>query len=188
MHEGPVRQRLSWRRAKPTVADRIILRQAADHADLRRAITFHQLFSVLRVSWIGGEVVHKKAHHPRPGPVLWAENLKADVAEFLPRVMVRHEEWLRPRRPLRGEDFHGWRIGREVLRIGRIPEIAVGIWIGQSVVAGLLPWRGRGYIGWRHVLLFRVQEPHQTVERAVLHHHYNQVLDPIYHIVRHDAP
>src|SRR5712691_13145967 len=132
MHEGPVRQRLSWRRAKPTVADRIILRQAADHADLRRAVTFHQLFGVLRVSWIGGEVVHKKAHHPRPGPVLWAENLKADVAKFLPRVMVRHEERFRPGRALSSKDFRRWRIRCEIFRIGGIPEIAVGIWIGQS--------------------------------------------------------
>src|SRR5437867_105393 len=123
----------------PAVADCIILRQAANHTQLRRAVAVHQLFGGLRVPRIGGEVVYKKARHPWPTPVLRAENLKADVAKFLPRVMVRHEERFRPGRALRSKDFHRWRIRREVLRIGRIPEIAIWTWIAQSVVAGLLP-------------------------------------------------
>src|SRR5690348_16986243 len=71
--EGPVRQSLVGRRAKPAVAYRIIARELADNADLVRTVAFHQLICVLRMAGVRRYVVQQKTHHLRLRPTRRAE-------------------------------------------------------------------------------------------------------------------
>src|SRR6267378_1431458 len=184
MDKRPVRQRLVRRRAEPAVTDRKVPGELADHIHLLRAVALHQLVGPLRMPRIGCGVVQEKSHHLRPGPALWPQNLKCNVVELLVGVMVRRKEWLRARRAWRGEDLYGV-LPCKVVGIRRIPERAPRIWRYQSLECRLpTGWRRRN-VDRRHVVHIRIEKPHQVVERPVLHHHHNQMLDAIHPIARH---
>ncbi len=107
---------------------------------------------------IGRNVVHQESAHPfRSSRSLRSEDLCCDVVELLVRIMVWRQERLCPCCASRRKDFYRV-LPAEVVCIGRIPIIAGGIRLHQSVERRFLSGWRRGNVDWWYVVHIGVQE------------------------------
>ena len=167
MNERPVGPGLARYRTEPGVGDREILGQRGQHGKLRRAVSLHDLFGCcgLRIF-----IVHHKALH-RPGRArartLRPVELEGHVVEGFLGVRVGHSEI---GRALDHGNLDGRLVRVEERLVGGIPEAGI-----QPVI------NSRGARRQEEARLrpmwVRIDPTAQVVERTILQHHDNDVLD-----------